>query len=105
MNLTPRQQEMVAHVANWLNRVIPESPLVVVPRWRLQEVKHEEVGDSGSLGRGLDWYKRLGKGLIVRLMLQLLPYRYRLLYAAYRRVSEWWWLRREVALLPFPPKR
>ena len=76
MNLTPRQKEMVVHVANWFNRAIPESPLVLVPRWQIQELKHEDV-DSGSLGRGVSRYKRLG--LIVSLALLLLPYRYRLL--------------------------
>lgn len=73
--MTPRQQEMVVRVANWLNRAMPDSPLVVVPRWRLQELKHEDVCDSP--GRDLDRYNRLG--LIVSLMLRLLPYRYRLL--------------------------
>ena len=76
MNLTPRQQEMIVLVANWFNRAIPESPLVVVPRWRLQELKHEDV-NSNSLGRDFNRYKRLG--LIVSLILLLLPYRYRLL--------------------------
>ena len=71
MRLTPHQQEIAA---NWLNRVIAGSPLVVVPRWRLEESKHEEVGDG--LGRDLDRYKRL----VVSLILGLLPYRYRLLF-------------------------
>jgi hypothetical protein len=71
MNLTPRQQEIVVRVANWLNRAMPESPLVVVPRWRLQELKHEEVY-SDSPARDLDWYKRFWMGLIVRLIVSLI---------------------------------
>jgi hypothetical protein len=47
-------------------------------RWRLQELKHEEVCDSDSPGRDLYRYKRFGMGLIVSLILRLLPYRYRL---------------------------
>jgi hypothetical protein len=69
MNLTPRQKEMLVLVANWFNRAIPESPLVVVPRWRLQELKHEDI-DSDSLSRDFNWHKRLA--LVVSLMLLLL---------------------------------
>ena len=83
MNLTPRQQEMVGIVATWINRAIPDSPLVVVPRWRLHELKPEDV-DIASGGRDGDRYKRLGQ--IVSLLLLLLPYRYRLLIALAQRL-------------------
>lgn len=83
MNLTPQQQEMVERVASWVNRAIPASPLVLVPRWRLQEWKHEGV-DNDSLDLDFDRYKRLG--LIVSLVPMLLPYRYRLLFSLAQRL-------------------
>ena len=71
--MNSRQREIVVLTANWLNRAIERTPLAVVPRWRLQELQHDEVRDSS--GRDHNW--RLG--LIVSLVLHLLPYRYRLL--------------------------